>query len=230
MCTGIIDIELILEAFSSGSDGVFIGGCRLNECNYTTNGNYSALSTTLLCKRIMERIGLNPERLRIEFMTSGDGNLFADVMNDFGRKIRELGPLGRSEGIEEDELKTKIAEVINLVPYIKIVKNDKLSTRLENPDEYDSFYTSDEIDSLFSDVVSYYINPEKCKACGICVRRCPVEAIEGGKNLVHIIDQDICIKCGTCAEVCPPRFDAVDKIVSAPIPPSLSEEARAIAR
>jgi F420-non-reducing hydrogenase iron-sulfur subunit len=102
MCTGRVDLSYILRAFSKGADGVFIGGCRLNECNYITQGNFHALSIVLLCKKLMERIGLNPERLKIEFMSSGEGIRFAEVMNEFGGKVNELGPLGRAEGIDEN--------------------------------------------------------------------------------------------------------------------------------
>jgi Fe-S-cluster-containing hydrogenase component 2 len=211
-------------------DGVFIGGCILNECNYITHGNYHALNMVLLCKKIMEHIGLNPDRLRVEFMSSGEGMVFVDVVNDFVRQVKELGPIGKSGGISEDELASKLAEVRKLIPYIKIVKKDKLQARLESKEEYDGYYTSEEIEKLFSEVVSYYIDPEKCKACMLCARRCPVEAIEGGKNQIHVIDQDKCIKCETCLEVCPDRFGAVTKIVSAPVPDPIPVEARAITR
>ncbi|MFC1952013.1 NADH-quinone oxidoreductase subunit NuoF [Chloroflexota bacterium] len=63
-----------------------------------------------------------------------------------------------------------------------------------------------------SELVDYYILPDKCQGCGICLRQCPVEAISGGKRLVHIIDQDKCTKCGTCLDVCPARFGAVAKV------------------
>jgi NADH-quinone oxidoreductase subunit F len=61
-------------------------------------------------------------------------------------------------------------------------------------------------------LLSYYILPDKCQGCGICERACPVEAITGGKRLVHIIDQEKCIKCGACYDSCPPRFDAIAKV------------------
>jgi Fe-S-cluster-containing hydrogenase component 2 len=64
----------------------------------------------------------------------------------------------------------------------------------------------------------------------ICRRRCPVEAISGGKNRIHVIDQDICIKCGTCFEVCPPRFGAVNRIAGVPVPPPIPEEERMLVR
>jgi F420-non-reducing hydrogenase iron-sulfur subunit len=230
MCSGRVDLEFVLRAFSNGMDGVFIGGCRLNECNYITHGNYDALNMVLLCRRIMEHIGLNPERLGIEFMSSAEGILFAEVMSEFGNDVRELGPLGKAEGIEPDELKAKLAEVTKLVPYIKLVKDEKLSSRLENLEDYDTLFTKEEIDKLFSEVISYYIAPEKCQACMICARRCPVEAIAGGKNQIHVIDQEKCIKCGTCLEVCPTRFGAVTEIAGGPVPPPIPEAERTLLR
>jgi len=230
MCSGRVDLEFVLRAFSNGIDGVFIGGCRLNECNYITHGNYRALNMVLLCRRIMEHIGLNPERLRIEFMSSGEGILFTEVMNDFGKMVKKLGPLGKGEEIDEDELKLKLEEVTKLVPYIKIAKREKLESRLDNEEEYDGFFTSEEIEKLFREVPSYYIDPEKCQACGICLRKCPVEAIVGDKNQIHVIYQEKCVKCGTCFEACPPRFSAVKQISGEPVPPPIPEEERTIIR
>jgi Na+-translocating ferredoxin:NAD+ oxidoreductase RNF subunit RnfB len=57
---------------------------------------------------------------------------------------------------------------------------------------------------------SYAIDAEKCKACGKCKPDCPVDAIEGEKQVVHSIIADTCTKCGACYEVCP--FDAVAKV------------------
>ena len=230
MCSGRVDLDFVLRAFANGMDGVFIGGCRLNECNYITHGNYDALNMVLLCKKIMEHLGLNPERLSIEFMSSGEGNLFTEAVDSFLDKVRELGPLGKAEAIDEVELKSKLEEVRKLVPYIKIVKRKKLESRLEHEEDYEEYFTSDEIDKLLSDVVSYYIAPDKCQACMICRRRCPVEAISGGKNQIHVIDQEICIKCGTCFNACPPRFGAVKQIKGEPVPPSIPEEERAMVR
>ena len=230
MCSGRVDLEFVLRAFSNGLDGVFIGGCRLNECNYITHGNYHALNMVLLCKKLLAHIGLDPDRLMIEFMSSGDGILFAEVVNEFSSRVAALGPLGSSEGLTRDEIKSRLQEVRSLVPYIKVVMKEKLDTKIESEEDYEGFYTAEEIEQLLSEVVSYYIDPEKCQACMICRRKCPVGAIEGGKNLVHIIDQDKCIKCGTCLEACPSRFGAVRQIVSAPVPPPLPEEQRTVAR
>lgn len=230
MCSGRVDLEFVLRAFSNGMDGVFIGGCRLGECNYITHGNYHALNMVLLCKKIMEHVGLNPDRLRIDFMSSGDGILYTDDVDRFTETVRELGPLGVSEGLDELELKAKLEAVRKLIPYIKIEKGEKLGMRFDKLEEYKDLYTSDEIERLFSEVASYHINPDKCQACMICARKCPVDAIDGGKGLVHVIDQDKCIKCGTCYEACPPKFKAVERISGGPVPPPIAEEERVLNR
>ena len=230
MCSGRVDLKFILRAFSNGMDGVFIGGCRLNECNYVTHGNYHALAMVILCKKIMEHIGLNPERLKIAFMSSADGVRFVEKVRELSNKVIALGPLGKNEGLDRNEMKTRLEEVVKLIPYIKLIKKEKLESRFENEDEYEGIFTSDEIEKLFSEVPSYYIDPEKCQACMICSRRCPVEAINGGKNRIHIIDQDKCIKCGTCFEACPPRFGAVKKISGEPVPPAIPEKERTLIR
>ena len=153
MCSGRVDLEFILRAFSNGTDGVFIGGCRLNECNYITHGNYDALSNVLICKKIMEHIGLNPERLRIEFMSSGDGILLAEMINDFCQKVAEIGPLGKSEGIDEKGLKLKLEAVAKLIPYVKLVEREKLRVPFKSEEEYNKFFNSDEVNRLFNDLV-----------------------------------------------------------------------------
>jgi coenzyme F420-reducing hydrogenase delta subunit/ferredoxin len=230
MCSGRVDLAFVLRAFLNGVDGVLIGGCRLDECNYVTHGNYDARNMVLLCRKILEHIGLNPERLRVEFMSAGDGIRFTEVVNAFADQVNQLGPLGRSEGLEETELKSRLREITKLVPYIKLEKQDKLATRQRDGEALETLFTREEIDSLFREVVSYYIDPELCQACMICLRRCPTEAIVGGKKRIHVIDQEKCIKCGTCYEACPPRFGAVKKVSGEPAPAPIAEEERVIAR
>ena len=153
MCSGRVDLEFVLRAFSNGMDGVFIGGCRLNECNYATHGNYDALSMVLLCRKIMEHIGLNPERLRIEFMSSGEGILFTEVTNDFVKKVKELGPLGQGEGIDENGLKFKLEAATKLIPFIKLVERERLRVPTKSEEAYHEFYNSDELNRLFSELI-----------------------------------------------------------------------------
>ncbi len=232
MCSGRVDLAFILRAFARGADGVFIGGCRLNECNYVTHGNYHALNLTLLGKQIMQHIGLDPRRLGIEFMSGGEGLLFTDVVDAFVEQVKALGPLG--EGGEEnrtvEEFASRLAMVDRLVPYIKIAKRDKLIARRAGATDDDGYFTAEEIDDLLGNVVSYYIEPDKCQACMICLRRCPVEAIDGAKNRIHVIDQEVCIKCGNCYAACPARFGAVSTFAGEAPPAPIPDSARALAR
>ncbi len=79
-------------------------------------------------------------------------------------------------------------------------------------------------------LVFYYIEPDKCKACMICLRDCPAEAIIGGKNQIHTIDQHKCTKCGSCFDVCPPNFAAVKKISGEQVPAPRPIRERVLAR
>jgi F420-non-reducing hydrogenase iron-sulfur subunit len=154
MCTGRVDLSHILRAFLKGADGVFIVGCHLNECNYVTHGNFHALSMVHICKKLMELIGLNPERLSIQFMSGGEGILFAEVMNEFGKKVTALGPFGKSEGIDKDALKAKIEAVISLVPYIRLVERERLRIHFKSEEEYDAYFTSEEFKRLFNTLIA----------------------------------------------------------------------------
>ncbi len=210
---------------------MIVGGCWLGECHYVTEGNYYALNMMHLAKRLLEHAGVDPERLRIEWISSSEGVRFAEVMNDFTGKLRELGPIGNGGGPDGEELQSRLEEVRKLIPYIKIQKKEKLARRLENEGEYDQFYTRDEIEELLREAVSYYVDPEKCQACMICARKCPVHGIEGGKGLIHVIDQELCIRCGSCFDACPEKFDAV-KIITGeqPVPPPVPEKERVVVR
>jgi F420-non-reducing hydrogenase iron-sulfur subunit len=153
MCSGRVDLEFVLRAFSNGMDGVFIGGCRLNECNYVTHGNFHALNMTLLFKRILGHMGLNPERLKIEFMSSGEGILFGEAINSFSETIKKLGPLGSSENLDKNALNFKLASVKKILPYLKLVQSEKLGVRLKNREEHAKFFADGEITRLIEKLV-----------------------------------------------------------------------------
>ena len=153
MCSGRVDLEFILRAFSNGADGVFIGGCRLNECNYITHGNYGALSNVLIFKKIMKHIGLNTDRLRIEFMSSGDGLILADVTTDFCNQVEGMGPVGKSEEIDPEILKLKLEAVSKLIPYVKLVEREKLRVPFRSEEAYYQFFSNDTVNRLFDELI-----------------------------------------------------------------------------
>lgn len=212
MCSARVDLMHIFEAFLNGADGMFVGGCHLDDCHYITHGNYEAISMARLAARLLEQAGMNPRRLRLEWVSAGEGIRFANIMNEFAAEVTEMGPLGKGEGEDPDELHARLEKMAKLIPYFKMAMHDKLALHLRDDHAaYDSLYSAEEVAALIAGAPTFAIDPEKCAACGICLRRCPVEAISGAKKQPHVIDQDLCIKCGTCLEVCPPRFGAVTK-------------------
>jgi len=152
MCSGRIDLEFIFRAFAKGQDGVFIGGCKLGECNYTTHGNYDALANTYIAKKMMKYIGLNPDRLRTEFMSGADGNLLAEYTDDFSGQIKELGPLGSSEELNRDELILKIESVRKLIPYMRLVERERLRVPQKTKKAYAEFFESSDTARLFDNI------------------------------------------------------------------------------
>ena len=93
MCTGRVDLAFVFRAFAKGADGVIIGGCWPGECHYVTEGNYDALGNMLLGKKLMEHVGVTPERLRLEWVSASEGDLYAEVVAEFTETICGLGPL-----------------------------------------------------------------------------------------------------------------------------------------
>ncbi len=154
MCSGRIDLEFILRAFANGQDGVFIGGCRLDECNYITHGNYDAWANTYLCKKILAYMGLNPARLRIDFMSGADGNLLAEATDDFTAQLKKLGPIGESEGLDLKALKVSLEAARKLVPYIRLVERERLRVPVKTKEAYTEFFESNETDRLVDDLLS----------------------------------------------------------------------------
>jgi F420-non-reducing hydrogenase iron-sulfur subunit len=153
MCSGRVDPAFILRAFSKGMDGVFVGGCWLGECHYVTEGNYEALGVMHICKKLLKLIGVNPERLRLEWVSASQGIRFAEVITDFIKKLNELGPLGIGEGTDTNGLKVKLEAVQSLIPYIKLVERERLRVHFETEDEYDKFFNSEEVDRLFRELI-----------------------------------------------------------------------------
>jgi NADH-quinone oxidoreductase subunit E len=154
MCSGRVDPAHIFRAFATGQDAVFIGGCHLNDCHYVTHGNYDALSMVHICKKLMEHIGLNPERLKLEWVSAGEGIRFAGIMNEFVPAIEKLGPLGKGEGLDKGELKFKLEAVTKLIPYIKLVQSERLRVQVRTEEAYNAFFSSEEFDRLFNELIA----------------------------------------------------------------------------
>jgi coenzyme F420-reducing hydrogenase delta subunit len=91
MCSGRNDPYIILEGFIQGVDGVFIGGCHPGDCHYL-EGNYNAERKIKMTKKLLEKTGMEPERLRLEWVSASEGSQFAVLMKEFSTQIQDLGP------------------------------------------------------------------------------------------------------------------------------------------
>jgi NADH:ubiquinone oxidoreductase subunit E/coenzyme F420-reducing hydrogenase delta subunit len=154
MCTGRVDLAFMLRAFSNGKDGVFIGGCWPGECHYITEGNYLALSMMHLCRKLLTLIGLDPQRLRLEWISASEGSRYAEVMNDFSQTVKSLGPLGEGEGIDENVLAFRMKTLQSMIPYIKLVEVERLRVRLKSVAAVEAFYDSHEFDTMFRELIA----------------------------------------------------------------------------
>lgn len=91
-CSSRVDPEHVLTAFREGADGVIIGGCHPGDCHYKT-GNYQTLKRVTLLKQLLEQLGLDSRRLRLEWISAAEGQRLAQVVTEFTEEIRQLGPL-----------------------------------------------------------------------------------------------------------------------------------------
>jgi len=91
MCSGRIDPVYVLEAFRKGADGVLIAGCHPGDCHYQS-GNYKTNRRMKLLKKVLEEMGIEPERLRFEYVSASEGKKFADVVTEMTKDLQKLGP------------------------------------------------------------------------------------------------------------------------------------------
>ena len=108
MCSARVDPTFVLEAFIRGLDGVMVLGCHPGDCHYMT-GNYYTERRMKMSKKILEGLGISPERLLVDWVSAAEGGRFATLMKDFTDKVRELSPLGIEAGLERGELETRLS-------------------------------------------------------------------------------------------------------------------------
>jgi F420-non-reducing hydrogenase iron-sulfur subunit len=107
MCSSRVDPQHILYAFREGADGVFLGGCHPGDCHYV-EGNYKTLRRITLLKKMLPELGIDPRRLRLEWISAAEGKKFAQVMDEFTELIRALGPLNFNEkALKREEAKNE---------------------------------------------------------------------------------------------------------------------------
>jgi len=103
MCSGRIDPVFVLEAFKDGADAVLVAGCHLpSDCHYLS-GNFKAQRRILLLKRVLEQFGVEPERLKLEWVSASEGDRFATVIREMVEEIQKLGPSPLKNGDKSHE-------------------------------------------------------------------------------------------------------------------------------
>jgi F420-non-reducing hydrogenase iron-sulfur subunit len=104
MCSGRVDPQFVLDAFAQGADGVLIGGCHPGDCHYQ-EGNYKTLRRYHLLKRVLQQMGIEGDRFRLEWISAAEGDRVRSAINDMVEKVRALGPLQlevKPEAIHEE--------------------------------------------------------------------------------------------------------------------------------
>ena len=100
MCSGRVDPLLVLKSLKQGIDGVAVLGCHPGDCHYQT-GNYEAENKMKMTKQVLEKIGIEPERLYLDWVSAAEGKRFSEVISDFTERIRKIGPIKQNKDYEQ---------------------------------------------------------------------------------------------------------------------------------
>ncbi len=145
MCSGRIDPEIILDTFLYGADGVFIGGCHLGDCHYV-EGNYYAEKKIEMARRLLKEAGVEPERLRLEWVSASEGERFAATIKEFTEEIKEMGRIE----FDNEEMEAVCMAAADYRLRILATKEREL---LEEGNKYGEVFTQHEMDRLLDDMV-----------------------------------------------------------------------------
>ncbi|MFX1504408.1 MAG: hydrogenase iron-sulfur subunit [Promethearchaeota archaeon] len=92
MCSGRVDPSFVLKALKNGADGVLVSGCHIGDCHYITGNEYTQERFERLHNILIKQLGIDPKRVRLEWVSASEGKRFADVITEFTNQIKELGP------------------------------------------------------------------------------------------------------------------------------------------
>jgi F420-non-reducing hydrogenase iron-sulfur subunit len=98
MCSGRIEPSFLLKALREGADGVLICGCHPGDCHYQ-DGNHKCLRRYLMLRQMLDQVGVEPERTRLEWVSASEGDRFAKLADEFTEAVRRLGPLDWKPGL-----------------------------------------------------------------------------------------------------------------------------------
>lgn len=192
MCSGRVDPALPLEFLAEGADGVMITGCHIGDCHYI-DGNLYAKRKFKLLEKLVEKTGINKERVMLEWVSASEGQKFADVVSEFTEKIREMGPVDiGAKPVEYLNLKAARAAAEEFRLRALISKEEKL---VEKGNIYGEDVSQEEYDDLLDASIDAEYNRNKIR---LMIREKPssVKAIaeETGMNPKEVLEHVVVLR------------------------------------
>jgi F420-non-reducing hydrogenase iron-sulfur subunit len=148
MCSTRISPHLVLELLKEGADGVMITGCHIGDCHYMS-GNYYTEKRVAMMKKLVELAGMDPDRIRLEWVSASEGEKFANVVTDFVDQLKEMGssPVG-----EDDRLMDRLEAATEAAKYFRLrVLNGKDIKLTEKGNVYGDVLDCGEFNELMED-------------------------------------------------------------------------------
>lgn len=156
MCTGRIDPVFILDGFLNGADGIFVAGCHLGECHYRS-GNYEAIKRIKLINTILEHLQIDTGRTMLEWVSAAEAPRFVRVITEFTDRIRKLGLMGQSEGLDRQVLMHKLKAAKMATEKMKLrVAFAKQAKQMKEEGIYDQFPSEEKLKAVLVDEMTIY--------------------------------------------------------------------------
>ena len=198
MCSGRVDPEFVVRAFLNGADGVLIAGCHPGDCHYIS-GNLETEKKVKMIKKLLEKAGIDPDRLRLEWVSSAEGRKFAQVVTSFVDQLKELGTFS----FDEEKLKAAFETTLNPLLRSWVGKERKLT---EEGNVYGELIEQERFDNLMEDVIrkeyeqsmillSIEDNPLSAKQIAEKINLNPTDVVNyliklKRKQMVHMVEGD----------------------------------------
>jgi len=153
MCSGRIDPTIPLEVFKMGADGILVLGCHPGDCHYVEGNLYEEIKINML-KRLMALTGLEPERLRLEWVSASEGQRFAQVVTEFTERIRKLGPSPLSGQRPDRQILENLQAARDAASDFRLrVLVGRERELTEKSNVYEEKVSQEEFDTLLDDIV-----------------------------------------------------------------------------
>ncbi len=156
MCSGRIDPVFIFTALEGGLDGVLVAGCHPGDCHYIS-GNYHAKYKILIVKKILDKIGLESKRVRLEWISATEGRKFADLITEFTEELSNLGPSPVRSDSNLKNLLNIVKEIVSDFKLRWLISRARNLIEIENA--YREKFHEDQFEKLLEDI----INVELCR-------------------------------------------------------------------